>query len=126
MTLERIDNHGHYERGNARWATRTQQNNNTRRNRQITAFGRTRTLARWVREVGLNYHVVLDRLRRGWSPEDALTRPIDRLAGRFGWRPAAASHTAAVPPPRPRGAAKSRASRALANRGIDALRPPPA
>jgi hypothetical protein len=46
-TLERCDNDGHYEPGNCRWANRTEQNNNKRRNRFLTAFGRTRTLARW-------------------------------------------------------------------------------
>jgi hypothetical protein len=30
LTLDRINNNGHYEKGNIRWATRVQQNNNTR------------------------------------------------------------------------------------------------
>ena len=33
MTLDRIDVNGHYEPGNVRWATRTEQNRNQRRNK---------------------------------------------------------------------------------------------
>jgi hypothetical protein len=83
LTLERTDNHGHYERGNARWATRTEQNNNTRRNVLITAFGRRRTIARWSREVGVRHHTIQARLRRGWSPEEALTPARRSLIPKF-------------------------------------------
>jgi hypothetical protein len=74
-TLERCDNNGDYEPGNCRWATQTEQANNKRNNRMLMAFGRTWTLCRWAREIGIYPETLRDRLKRGWSVEKALTAP---------------------------------------------------
>lgn len=77
-TLERIDNSGNYEPGNVRWATRAEQNRNTRKTRKLTAFGKTMPLWAWVEASGMKYRTLWSRLRRGASLEEALSTPPKR------------------------------------------------
>lgn len=73
-TLEREDNAKGYSRDNCKWATRQEQNSNTRRNCVIEAFGRIQTLAQWCRETGLAHGTVRYRLFVAkWPTEKALT-----------------------------------------------------
>lgn len=72
-SLDRRNNSKGYTPGNVIWATAQEQQRNTRRNRYITFRGTRRSLAAWVEALGLDYDVIKQRLRLGWSPAAALT-----------------------------------------------------
>lgn len=74
-SLERIDNSKGYSPENCRWATRAVQANNTRKVRQITAFGRTQSIAAWAREGGIPAPAITWRLDNGWPPDEAVALP---------------------------------------------------
>lgn len=77
-TIERIDNGAHYSCGkcpeclkngwplNVRWATRGEQNRNTRQNRNITIDGVVRCAADWADIYGIPRYLVRSRMHRGW------------------------------------------------------------
>ncbi len=76
-SLDRADNDKGYSKGNCRWATQSEQLNNTRRNRVLTFNGKTQTYQQWAKEYGLPWHAVRDRIDRlGWPVERALNTPV--------------------------------------------------
>lgn len=64
MTLERKNRDSDYSPDNCLWATWTEQNRNTSRNRVVTHGGLSMTLAEWSETLGLPYGRLKNRLYR--------------------------------------------------------------
>ena len=74
MTMDRIDNSKGYEPGNCRWANKQTQANNKTNNHKLEWRGETKTTMEWSRITGIPSGTIFNRIRFGWSVEDALTR----------------------------------------------------
>lgn len=77
LTLDRYpNNNGDYEPDNFRWASPSEQTQNSRGNSKlVTINGITLNHKQWAERTGISYNTLNFRLRTGWSLEDALTRP---------------------------------------------------
>lgn len=73
LTLERKNNDGHYEPGNCRWASRSEQQRNSRNAKFITFNGECLCVREWEQRLGLTHGALFHRLKRGWSIERAMT-----------------------------------------------------
>ena len=73
LTLDRIDNSKDYCPNNCRWATPKFQSNHKTNNVLYTFNNKTQTAKQWCDEYGILQTTLNDRLKRGWTLDQALT-----------------------------------------------------
>ena len=79
LTIDRIDVNGDYCPNNCRWATVYEQSNNKRTSKYISFNGETGTIREFADKYGLAYSCLYERLKLGWSIEDALLTPSRKV-----------------------------------------------
>lgn len=72
LTLERKNTDGNYELGNCEWATRLTQGRNNKNVKYVTLRGETKPLWKWIEESGSDRGRYYNRLKAGWTQEEAL------------------------------------------------------
>jgi hypothetical protein len=70
--LARIDQADNYAPGNLKWDIACHVGRRTFRSRMITYKRKTQSLRDWSEQYNINFHTLLGRLQRGWTPAQCL------------------------------------------------------
>lgn len=78
LSLGRLHNNEDYTPQNCGWETQKTQQRNRTNNVSITAFGETKLRVEWIEDprCKVSFHTLRRRLSRGWTPEDAISKPL--------------------------------------------------
>lgn len=77
-SIERIDNNKGYSIDNCKWATRTEQNFNTRKNKRYLLNGESLTLTEISNKYNIARETVFYRLKMGWPTDKVVLEPSYR------------------------------------------------
>lgn len=78
-SIERKDGTKGYEPNNCKWATRAEQQSNTKAVRRIEIDGAVDTARGWSRRTGISADAIRNRIDKGMSPKDAIALPVNPI-----------------------------------------------
>lgn len=80
-SLDRIDTNGNYTLNNCKWSSTFEQANNRRNNVIINHEGQIYTRGQLAKKYNIPTSILTDRLKRNWTLDDALKKPIKEKGG---------------------------------------------